>query len=288
MSPCQRQSVVDRNKRFNTIGGPSYMRHVSSLDWFSATYEALNDDCKWIGHLNRAVSRSRVQGYADTFYAMITRSGLYKHPRTGSFIGLQDLARELACGFILGQRDESIRYGKLTIFASMQDMLIDAQLHRQDYRAHHFIIAMFADWQGLQTASRNAACDVPEYACLLEHWRTPVSRELVPALLAACDRHTQQSRSSDKFGYDFDSNSMRHFPYEILMLFRLREYEGLENPILDHPLMEPPFDRCPDPVPAYTDELIERTYARLREDWPQFDEYIQSVIDNPTTQNLPL
>lgn len=60
-----------------------------------------------------------------------------------------------------------------------------------------------------------------------------------------------------------------------LILFRLREWEGLTNPTLDHPLMAAPFDKLPEvqPIPAM-DALMQGVLKRAREDWPNYDEVL--------------
>ena len=66
------------------------------------------------------------------------------------------------------------------------------------------------------------------------------------------------------------------------MIFRLRELVGLSNPVLDHPLMEAPFDRFPETPPAYVpDVLMLGTLDRVRQDWPNFDQEVSlaSLVD---------
>lgn len=59
------------------------------------------------------------------------------------------------------------------------------------------------------------------------------------------------------------------------MVLRLREMIGLLNPMLNHPLMEAPFDRLPEAQPAVDpDDLMKQTLARARPDWPSIDEVI--------------
>ncbi len=97
---------------------------------------------------------------------------------------------------------------------------------------------------------------------------------LKPWLLAACDRHTHQSQvDTESVFYDF--SSFPRMPLEILFLFRLREMVGLKNPHLEHPLMEAPFDRLPIPqLPYAPDEFVLGTLARVRKDWPNFDDLV--------------
>ena len=98
----------------------------------------------------------------------------------------------------------------------------------------------------------------------------------MPCLLAACDRHTHQTgRNSLKNFYDFNNVGLCRTPVEILLLFRLREWVGLTNPVLDHPLMAAPFNELPpvQPIPPL-DELMQGVLKRAREDWPQYDEVL--------------
>ena len=68
------------------------------------------------------------------------------------------------------------------------------------------------------------------------------------------------------------------------MVFRLRQLTGLANPVIDHPLMESPFDSLPEAQPLFVpDELMQGTLKRAREDWPQFDRVtsIETLMAKP-------
>jgi len=136
------------------------------------------------------------------------------------------------------------------------------------------MLRLFSDWRGdVHHDWPSYAYDEPIYEAILSNWRNPDLDALEPALLAACDRHTHQSRyGSDTTSYDLGNDTFVRTPLEILMVFRLRQMLGLENPVLDHPLMAPPFDRLPDPQPPYgQDDLMQATLARIRQDCPDFD-----------------
>jgi hypothetical protein len=108
---------------------------------------------------------------------------------------------------------------------------------------------------------------------------------LTPWLLAACDRHTQESRyDTEKNSHDFGDLRLTRTPIEILMIFRLRQLEGLTNLVVDHPLMESPFDCLPERQPPFApDEMMQGTLKRAREDWPQFDQVtsIETLMARP-------
>jgi hypothetical protein len=51
---------------------------------------------------------------------------------------------------------------------------------------------------------------------------------------------------------------------------KLRQLEGLQNPVIDHVLMETPLGKLPPPVPAFSDSLLDGVLARVRLTRPDF------------------
>jgi len=142
-------------------------------------------------------------------------------------------------------------------------------------RVHAFMLHLFAIWRGdIDHNWPSYAYSEPIYEGILERWREPNPEVLKPWLLAACDRHTHESkRDTEKIFHD--CSTFPRTPLEILFLFRLRELVGLSNPVLDHPLMESPFNRLPESqLPYVPDENVLGTLARVREDWPNFDQVV--------------
>lgn len=209
------------------------------------------------------------------WYAAPSRKGSY------SIYTIQYAANMMAVTSLLGWKDAVIQQGYMTIAAlnrAYQSALDYEEKHR---RAQAFMLRLFCDWVGdVSHQWPSYAYDEPIYENLLAHWRTPNPDDLVPCLLAACDRHTHQTgRESSKNHYDFSTPALMRVPIEILFLFRLREWEGLTNPTLDHPLMVAPFDKLPpeQPVPPL-DDLMQAVLKRAREDWPNYDEVL--ALDN--------
>ena len=181
----------------------------------------------------------------------------------------------MAMAFMLGRIDEGVYQGYLAYAALNRTYQLQLSYEEMHRRGHVFMLRLFAAWQGdVSHAWPSYAYDEPIYEGILERWNEPDTEALTPWLLAACDRHTHQGkRETEKIFYDFSGHPRT--PLEILLLFRLRELVGLQNPVLDHPLMEAPFDRLPDPGPAYVpDDLVCGTLARVRQDWPEFDEVV--------------
>ena len=137
------------------------------------------------------------------------------------------------------------------------------------------MLRLFCSWRDdVQFQWPDWAYEVPEYEFLIETWRNPDPDSIREAINSACDRHVLQSYGdTNKTYYDF--SAIPRTPVEILMLFRLRQISGLENPHIIHELLDPPFDRLPGAVCRYEpDELMQCTLARLREDWPDFDRVV--------------
>lgn len=98
---------------------------------------------------------------------------------------------------------------------------------------------------------------------LFAHWKDPDLSGMLDQMKWLCDYYTH--RTANKDGTEF-GNDLLHtrFPALILSWFRLRESLGLNNPIIDHPLMRSHYVRLPPPQPFYTDYLLDGVIARLR------------------------
>jgi hypothetical protein len=132
-------------------------------------------------------------------------------------------------------------------------------------RTQVFVLRLIADWQGWPHREwEKWAFDEPIFNALIDHWRTPDADALKPLLLAACDRHTHESRFSSSTVYDIDVDGFWYDPFEVLTVMKLRQLQGLENPTLEHVLMDTPLGKLPAPVPPYSDALLDGVLARIR------------------------
>jgi hypothetical protein len=192
----------------------------------------------------------------------------------------------MAMYFILGQIDEGKYMGYMTHAALNQTFQLQLSYEEQHRRCHAFMLRLFADWRGdAKHDWPSFAYEKPLYEEILAIWREPDSEVLKPWLLAACDRHSHEAKPDTEKVF-YDCSRFLRTPLEILLLFRLRELIGLSNPVLDHPLMEAPFERFPDTPPPYVpDALMLGTLERMRQDWPNFDEEtsLASLIEESWT-----
>ncbi|WP_153134938.1 hypothetical protein [Paraburkholderia agricolaris] len=177
--------------------------------------------------------------------------------------------------FILGRVEESVYQGYLTHAALNRTYQLQFSYDQRHRRVHAFVLRLFAAWRGdVHHEWPSFAYSEPLYEGILERWHETNPKALTPWLLAACDRHTHESTRDSETKF-FDCSAFPRTPIEILFLFRLRELIGLKNPVLNHPLMEPPFEKLPEPQSPYIpDALVEGTLARVRTDWPEFDRIV--------------
>jgi hypothetical protein len=185
------------------------------------------------------------------------------------------MTNSMAFSLMLGWTEQATYQGYLAHASLNQRYQLALSYDEHHRRAQAFMLRLFASWRGNDVAHRwpDWGQDVPIYEEILERWREKDPQALKPWLLAACDRHTHQSRyDSEKYQFDFGDYRVTRTPIEILMVLRLRQLEDLSLPEIAHPMMEAPFDHLPEPQAVLPpDELMQRTLKRAKEDWANFD-----------------
>lgn len=196
-----------------------------------------------------------------------------------------DRLPEVALGVVLGRRREAETLFRLLCKATRRQEA-SAWIKRP---LSDFMMRLMADHLGLpEIETPGFDDDLPSLTRLRQHWHDPDPETIAPLCLAVCDVHTQV------YG-DHAVLSGGLVPYEILMLFRLREWAGLANPVLDHPLMAPPFDRLPatSVMWSHPDPELLAAYERLKRDGFDEDAIVRMILEDEhdtetyVLENLP-
>ena len=201
-------------------------------------------------------------------YEFINLNRRYLFPQRfdGRFLdwGELDHVPYVALGMLLGRHEQAATIARL--FLVLARMHYFKELGESPCR--FFILQLMTVYLGeplLPFLGRTLS--YPTYMQLLNAWRTPDLNELTPLCLTVCDLHTHHVfNQPDGLPGDFDDFLWRNTPIEILLLFKLRQLIGLENPVLDHPLMNTVLGVLPEEKPFEPDELINRLRARMETD----------------------
>ncbi|MFZ6768671.1 hypothetical protein ACO0LM_16570 [Undibacterium sp. Di26W] len=163
-----------------------------------------------------------------------------------------------ALGMVIGCKEESAKLTRMYIAAYYKGWIEDTWR----YPIFAFILRLLADYLGEDPLTiHGAPTEEPIFQALFEHWKIPDPEDLALICLAACDYHTRSCKY-DTEG-EFYSGRWTRLPIEILLLFKMRQLSGLQNPKLDHPLMNTPLGVLPEEVSFQPNALIQCVRERM-------------------------
>jgi len=178
---------------------------------------------------------------------------------------LRQFSLERSCAaafaFGLGLREAGKKIAEICLVALRQDYCFDVA----KYPIFHFILRLYCNWQDKDYPLQDFPTH-PIMEGLLAEWRTNDIERIEGWLLAACDHHTHRARPDNNREFFEFSNGWRFYPIEILMVLRLRQYLGLPNPELDHPIMKFPWSVLSPEMSLEPDELLQAVLKRAKED----------------------
>ena len=142
------------------------------------------------------------------------------------------------------------------------------------FRHLWFLLHLYCDARALplDTSLYSYPKDMSPYAAVLADWRTTDLAKVQVFVTAMADFHMLHARftAHDEIA-EFDTEDRMLFPHEILSFLRLREWAGLTNPThFDHPLMNHPMARMPEPVPLPLPDtpLLDAVVAKFQLEYP--------------------
>lgn len=244
---------------FNFGSASLEMVGVYAVMRWSAVQDALGGGTQW-----------RIQWQRSTAYGYWAYRMQFE--LENALRSFKKIADNVADCLILGWQDWAIGLARQTYRGLDQDAFFFDNRDNIHPRTQAFVLRLIADWQGWPQRDWHAwVFDEPIFNALIEHWRTPDPNVLRPLLSAACDRHTHESKpGTSASGDDIGDVAFWYDPFEVLIVMKLRQLLGLENPVVDHLLMNTPLGKLPEPVPPYSDALLEGVIARGRLEYPDF------------------
>jgi hypothetical protein len=174
-----------------------------------------------------------ISEYADALAKLIT-------------VGWKDMAELYARHGFAQLQLVGIRRGDIRGGALMQGQSL--------FRYPYFLMDLIKDWLQANVSTetpfrQEVIGDLGGWQDLLSNWRDPDAERFAQVLSHAADYHVEQSRDMVEKGHNEDPQyQLDHFEIEkdaywlfpilLLSVLRLREWEGLNNPRLDHPLFQ--------------------------------------------------
>ena len=254
------------------------------------------DDCAYVAGRTQRLNTWHVRQYANAVfnegrYALdeFALAARYAHATVKFEEGFADGGKEgsvllpnsvffFSLNILAGWKDEAASVGK-ALYRGLNTSLLDLRHtpeHRKGtlYRHFWFLLHLYCDARGLplDTSLYSYPKDMKPYAAVLADWRTTDLAKVQSFVTAMADFHMVHARftAHDEIA-EFDTEDRMLFPHEILSFLRLREWAGLVNPThFDHPLMNHPMARMPEPVPLPLPDtpLLDAVVAKFQLEYP--------------------
>jgi len=275
--------TMDRAAAYNTRTDENSVNAVSWVSFYSvgatrqldAIANALEVSPSWTADLASSLNYLLFADRLSYFWHGQFRLVFANHPQPLRLMDWEPMTVGMALAFTIGWREQAIYQGYLTAATLNRGYHLAGGYDDRHRRGHAFMLRLFSNWRADGSGHRfpDWAHSVPVYERLIDRWRSTDTEEIGRLLIEACEHHLEQGRPDRKNAFlDFGDDRLSRLPLEILMLLRLREYSGLPNPKLNHPLMEPPFDSLPQTIDLPgADEYMRGTLSRALADWPNFE-----------------
>lgn len=189
--------------------------------------------------------------------------------------------------FILNWTEESRQLTKdlYSIINLKFDVVGGVEEKERPSDAQYFILGFLnklQDWNIPCTI--NFETNITIYKKILQNWDSKDISMLKNTFIEACNRHINESKffeEDNKFQkyYDFGKYEFFFYPFEILVVKRMRERKNLPSIEIDHPLFKTPLSVLPPYKESknYYDDFLINLLTRTNSEYPNFaKDYILS------------
>ncbi|MUZ74914.1 hypothetical protein GOZ90_19685 [Agrobacterium vitis] len=144
-------------------------------------------------------------------------------------------------------------------------------------RMSWFMLELTKDWLNADVSldsdfRQHEVEDLGVWDKLLDGWKEPNERKFDALMSEMADYHLSQSKDagmSETEWYEFEDMSYWLFPVELLAVLRLREWVGIGNPTLSHPIFSVTPIGSLYPSPEWPkDEVLDTAEAKFRSIYP--------------------
>lgn len=172
---------------------------------------------------------------------------------------------------------EGVSFAALSLLIGNKDvarkiilLLIDSyrknEILYREYPIYCFLLRLFADYFCMPVVPfSDKVKDEVLFQHLFDKWKNPEFDRLKELCVLVCDYHlTRCKPSKGNDWYEFSNLSWSLWPIEINLLFKLRELLGLNNPDINHPLMNTTLGQLPAEKEFVLDDLLLQVLERMR------------------------
>lgn len=180
--------------------------------------------------------------------------------------------------FILGWYEEANRIGG-RLLSGIDSKLLDLRINDRHsagklFKHFWFLLNLYTKTfkkPSIDTSLYSYPDDMSPYQKILNNWDVKDLSKVNLYVSEMAEYHIAQAKTPAHHEvFEFDSNTVKLFPYEILAYLRMREWVGLKNPeSFDHPLMQYPLAKMPDkPVVIPETPLLDQVIEIFKREFP--------------------
>ncbi|MDO5691112.1 MAG: hypothetical protein Q4G70_01350 [Pseudomonadota bacterium] len=256
---------------------------------------------KWLGYLPKKINcyswyymgQFKVTAVNSVKWSSETISKVFEQGELSTFLELYRMRhygvneneienryiRWIVIGFLLGEIERSTLLARMVLQAYRENMI---PTKVRPSSAGNLMLRMLGEHIGESVPAlpdrfypeRPDFFDTTPYLQeMLAHWKNEEPDVIAPYLVNVCDCHTihgYQGKADTSHLREFSGGGMQRFPMAALLVLKLRQMRGLENPRIEHPLMETVMGHLPTDAHFVPDDVLSRLRDRMRADG--FDE----------------